>query len=150
MDFFELLLAFHGWDCYAFIMSLELAPDFDLTACSVWGELEPGSPQFEDAFWAAVTPTGLPSAPPAGIVVLGLAAALLAKRFDLVALAARLAAKASEAVLRDCLDLTDELCSLLVAAGRQLRQPPSDPVRSSRRVAAVLSPRFAHPDPALT
>lgn len=131
-------------------MSSELAPDFDLTTCSVWGELEPGSPGFEDGFWASVTPSGLPSAPPAGIVVLGLAAALMAKRFDLVTLAAGLAAKASEAVLRDCLGLTDELCSLLVAAGRQLRQPPSDPVRSSRRVAAVLSPRFAHPDPALT
>ena len=131
-------------------MSSELAPDFDLTACSVWGELEPGSPQFEDDFWAAVTPSGLPSAPPAGIVVLGLAAALLAKRFDLVALATRLAAKAREAVLRDCLDLINELCSLLVVAAQKLlRQLPPDPVRSSGRVAAVLSPRFARPNPAL-
>lgn len=130
-------------------MSLELAPDFDHTACSVWGELEPGSRQFEDAFWATVTLSGLPSAPPAGIVVLGLAAALLAKRFDLVALAARLTARASEAVLRDCLDLTDELCNLLVAAAQNLRQPPPDPVRSSGRFAAVLSPRFARPNPAL-
>ena len=127
-------------------MDLEQADLLQHADTCVWEDLDPGSQEFEDAFWAAVMPSGLPSAPPAGIVVFGLAAALLAKRFDLVALAARLAAKAVEAVLRGCLDLTDELCSLLVVAAQKLRWPPSDPVRSSGRVSAVLTPRLARPN----
>ncbi len=128
-------------------MDLEQADLLEHAATCAWDGLDPDSPEFADAFWATVTPSGLPSAPTAGIVVLGLAAALLAKRFDLVALAARLAANGSEAVLRDCLELADELFHLLVGAAQNLRRAPPDLVRSSGRFSAVLTPRFARPNP---
>ena len=109
---------------------------------------EQGDAGFEDAFWAAVTPTDLPRAQHgASIVAFGLRAALLSKFFDRRVWRQKFAAKARAAVLHDAAALSAALSALLVAAIWRLRNPV-DPVRSiAGRVAAVLTPRLGRPNP---
>lgn len=131
-------------------MDLELDSDLlrslDEAAVEELLALEVGTPEFEDAFWAAVTPTDLPCAPRAPIMVFGLRAALLSKLFDRRVWRREFAAKARAAVLYDAAALSAALSALLVAAVRRLRNPV-DPVRGiAGRIAAILTPRLGRPN----
>ena len=114
-------------------------------------DLEVGTPEFEDAFWLAMTPAGLQSAPTTGAWVwfAGLPQALSLKALRLVALRRRLTALATAAIRHGAAAVAAELAMLLAAAARR---SPADPVRSTAgpgRVAAVLTPRLSRPNPAL-
>ncbi|MDD4887742.1 MAG: hypothetical protein PHO64_12605, partial [Thiomonas sp.] len=85
-------------------MDLELDDDTDLlrpideAAVSAVLALEPGTPEFADAFWASMTQHELPRESRAASRVAGLLAALLARLFDRRALASILLARAIEEV----------------------------------------------------
>ena len=124
-------------------MDLEQADLLQHADTCVWDGLDPDSPEFADAFWDSVTQHALPRESRAASRVAGLLPALLARLFDRRALAPSLLARAIEEVHRNATGLTTRLA----AAARRLRHLQSDPVRSSGRVSAVLTPRLARPNP---
>ncbi|OIQ86949.1 hypothetical protein GALL_312080 [mine drainage metagenome] len=136
-------------------MDLELDSDLlrslDEAAVEELLALEVGTPEFEDAFWLAMTPAGLPSAPTtnAWVWFAGLPQALSLKALRLVALRRPLTALATAAIRHGAAAVAAELAMVLAAAARR---SPADPVRSTAgpgRVAAVLNPRLSRPNPFL-
>lgn len=123
-------------------MDLEQANLLQHADTCVWDDLDPESAAFADEFWASVTQHALPRESRAASRVAGLLPALLARLLDRRALAASLLARAIEEVHRNATGLTTRLA----AAARRLRHLQSDPVRSSGRVSAVLTPRLARPN----
>lgn len=128
-------------------MDLEQADLLQHADTCVWDDLDPDSPEFDDAFWSSVTQSGLPSAPRNEWVwYAGVPQALSMKRLRLVALGWQIAAASRDAIGHCRRELALILKRLLLSRVEQMRYPPPDPVHGKGRVAALLTPRLAPPN----
>ena len=128
-------------------MGLEQDDLLEHAATCGWDGLDPESAEFDDAFWASVTQSGLPSSPRNEWVwYAGLPQALSMKRLRLVALGWQIAAASREAIGHCRREFALMLKRLLLSRPDQMRYPPPDPVHGKGRFAASLTPRLARPN----